>query len=194
MPESVSPTALLVVDCQYDFVEGSLACQHSHEAVDSIIDYINDHPDLEVFYSADWHSPTNHSFQEQGGSWPPHCVQNTQGAELDKHFARDIVSERQRPNEKNIFYKGLDDLVEEYSAFEARNASGQILHELLPHDLIVAGIASEFCVRETILALDKAGFNVRVLSPGLAYVNLDQHKENLADLSRQSIAIIGGEQ
>jgi nicotinamidase/pyrazinamidase len=194
MPESVSPTALVVVDCQYDFVEGSLACQHSHEAVDFIIDYINEHPDLQVCYSADWHSPENHSFREHGGTWPPHCVQKTPGAELDKNFERKISSERKKPNSQNIFYKGVDDLVEEYSAFEAKNASGKVLHELLPHDVIVAGIASEFCVRETVLALDKAGFNVSLLSPGLAFVDPDQHQENLADLRRNGITIIGEEQ
>lgn len=65
--------SLVIVDCQYDFIDGSLACSGSHEAVAYLIDFINRH-EVEVLYTSDWHSPTNQSFTVNGGIWPIHCV------------------------------------------------------------------------------------------------------------------------
>ena len=52
--------SLVIVDCQYDFIDGSLACSGSHEAVAYLIDFINRH-EVEVLYTSDWHSPTEAS-------------------------------------------------------------------------------------------------------------------------------------
>lgn len=47
--------SLVIVDCQYDFIDGSLACSGSHEAVAYLINFINRH-EMEVLYTSDWHS------------------------------------------------------------------------------------------------------------------------------------------
>ena len=57
--------SLVIVDCQYDFIDGSLACSGSHEAVAYLINFINRH-EMEVLYTSDWHSPANRSFK---GEW-----------------------------------------------------------------------------------------------------------------------------
>ena len=62
--------SLVIVDCQYDFIDGSLACSGSHEAVAYLIDFINRH-EVEVLYTSDWHSPTNQSFTVNGGIVSP---------------------------------------------------------------------------------------------------------------------------
>ena len=64
---------LIIVDCQYDFIDGTLACAHSHEAVAWLVDFINTH-EVRVLYTSDWHSETNGSFKKNGGIWPVHCV------------------------------------------------------------------------------------------------------------------------
>ena len=53
---------LIIVDCQYDFIDGSLACSHSREAVRNIIAFANAN-DVECMYTSDWHSKTNKSFK-----------------------------------------------------------------------------------------------------------------------------------
>lgn len=182
-------TALLIIDCQHDFVDGSLACEHADEAISALISEINKHPGLRVCYSADDHSPENGSFLENGGSWPVHCVRGTRGAAIVEPFSQEIREEAQKPGKKNLFFKGRDDQIEEYSAFAARRESGESLHEQLPEDVQVSGIASEFCVRETCLDLKKAGFNVQLFVPGLAWVNHEEHLKNLEDLQSQGIVL-----
>ena len=59
---------LIIVDCQYDFIDGSLACSHSREAVRNIIAFANAN-DVECMYTSDWHSKTNKSFKINGGIW-----------------------------------------------------------------------------------------------------------------------------
>ena len=70
----MSVPSLLIVDCQYDFIDGSLACEGALEAVDSAVAFINARPDVATLYSVDWHSPANRSFLPNGGIWPPHCI------------------------------------------------------------------------------------------------------------------------
>ena len=96
--------SLVIVDCQYDFIDGSLACSGSHEAVAYLINFINRH-EMEVLYTSDWHSPANRSFKVNGGIWPIHCVAGEKGSALDRHFFADIIDVKNRPNEENIFHK-----------------------------------------------------------------------------------------
>lgn len=72
--------SLIVVDCQYDFIDGSLACINAENAVAENIDYINKNPGLNVYYSCDWHSESNKSFKRHGGIWPDHCVAGQKGS------------------------------------------------------------------------------------------------------------------
>lgn len=182
--------ALLVIDCQNDFISGSLACQHAEEALQSIIAFVNAHPHLPVYYSADWHSPENQSFRRNGGIWPNHCVAGSEGAELSPLFCRGIVKPSQRPGKETVFYKGKDDVIEEYSAFEARREDGALLRKILPKKILISGIASEFCVRESCLAFHSAGFDVTLLAPLLGWVDETEHRNNLKDLEGRGIRVI----
>ena len=180
---------ILVVDCQYDFIDGTLACAHSFEAVKNIIAFINSHPDARVFYSADNHSPKHCSYIPNGGTWPVHCQAGTHGAALHEAFASDIVNPSQRPNESNTYYKGEDDSVEEYSAFSAKTKAGHTLNQDIGQDVIVCGIASEFCVRESVLALKDSGRKVEVPAEMLAWVDETGHRKNIAELSSMGVRV-----
>ena len=180
----------IIIDCQNDFISGSLACHNADQAVSKIIDYLNDNPEVTVFYSQDWHSPTNQSFEKNGGIWPVHCVKNTMGAALSKQFEAKLKHENHLPNEKNRFLKGEDDEVEEYSAFFAENSEQEVLNEVLDDEVMIAGIASEYCVLETIKELRKKGIKVTALKDGLGFVDHKTHDEALKEYDALGVEFI----
>ena len=180
---------ILVVDCQYDFIDGSLACGHSEEAVKNIIGLINSNPDAKVYYSADNHSLKHCSYIQNGGTWPVHCNSGTHGAELHSSFKTEIKNPSQRPNDENIYFKGEDDSVEEYSAFNAKNKNGKELNQVIGHEVIVCGIASEFCVRESVIALLNSGRKIEVPENLLGWVDENNHHKNIQELSKMGVKV-----
>ncbi|KGF08565.1 hypothetical protein HMPREF1633_13580 [Tissierellia bacterium S5-A11] len=176
---------LVIIDCQNDFVHGALAAVNGEETVDAIVDFLKDHDDLKVFYSLDFH-PTDHcSFKDQGGLWPAHCVADTDGAKVHEKF-----SQTKYPADINrSYYKGRDKDREEYSAFDAENDLGHLLRDDLEGPIYLAGIASEYCVRETALDFKKAGREVIVLKDLLGYIDQKDHEKNLQDLLDQGIQV-----
>ena len=180
---------ILVVDCQYDFIDGSLACGHSEEAVKNIIDLINSNPDAKVYYSADNHSLNNCSYIQNGGTWPVHCNAGTHGAELHASFKTEIKNPEQRPNDENIYYKGENDFVEEYSAFNAKNKAGKVLNQVIGNEVIICGIASEFCVRESVLEFLKSGRKIEVPENLLGWVDENNHHKNIKELKETGVKI-----
>lgn len=185
----MSVLSLLVVDCQYDFIDGSLACEGAREAVDSAVVFINARPDVALLYSVDWHSPENRSFLPNGGIWPPHCIAGERGSRIHEKFHLEVLRAGQRPDSRTIYRKGTDDLVEEYSAFGARNDAGHTVGRNVGDDVTVCGIASEYCVRESVLDLLEAGRHVTVLADALGWVDRKKHEENLEDLEKRGAVL-----
>ena len=179
-------SALVVVDMLYDFIDGSMACLEADKAVDNTLAYIGKVKDPILFVRD--HHPANHSsFLEQGGPWPPHCVQGTHGAEIHEALAPYAVEEL-------TFFKGEDPATEQYSGFEGRNPAGQSLSEVLSlmeiSQVIICGIATEYCVYNTAKDLKTAGFKVSVLKDCLAYVYAAGHVETLEKMKNEGIRII----
>ena len=117
-------SSLVVVDMIYDFIDGSLACLWADKAVANTVQYIGEEHAFPILFVRD-HHPANHcSFVEQGGPWPPHCVQGTRGAEVHKDFSRFV-------EEELCFYKGENPALEQYSGFEGKNEAGQSLGEVI---------------------------------------------------------------
>ena len=163
--------SLVIVDCQYDFIDGSLACSGSHEAVAYLINFINRH-EMEVLYTSDWHSPANRSFKVNGGIWPIHCVAGEKGSALDRHFFADIID------------------VKEYSAFHGINKKGIPLGTMVTDHVYVGGIASEYCVKETVFELLKAGHKVTLLVKGLGYVDYNGHLAAIDAMKKLGVEIL----
>lgn len=180
---------LIIVDAQVDFISGSLACKGSEAALENLVELVESDPEMKVVYTADWHSPANESFEKNGGIWPVHCVENTEGAGLYQGFYT-LAREDARPNEKNTFKKGRRDDVEEYAACLGTNGAGDVLKDYVTGDILVAGFASEYCVRETLLGLRKEGLNAALYLPGVAYVDEKDHEKNLIDLKQRKIPIL----
>ena len=180
-------SALIVVDMLYDFIDGSLACQKADKALAATVDYIGQKNKGPILWIQD-HHPANHSsFVEFGGPWPPHCVQGTHGADIHEALQPFV-------NEDLCFFKGEDPATEQYSGFEGRNAAGQSLAEVLElleiKHVVICGIATEFCVRNTAEDLLKAGFKVSVLKDCLAYVDAEGHQTALEAMAAEGIHLI----
>ncbi|MBQ3438461.1 MAG: isochorismatase family protein, partial [Bacteroidales bacterium] len=133
------------------------------------------------------HHPAGHcSFTEQGGPWPPHCVQGTHGADIHEALAP-------YADEDLSFFKGEDPAREQYSGFEGHNPAGQslgeVLHLLEMDQVIICGIATEYCVRNTAEDLLKNGFRVSLLQDCIAYVDAQGHVDALKAMKEEGIAL-----
>ena len=191
-------TALVVVDMQYDFIDGSLACQNADNAISQTLKFIDkhtkgqrgdDHEILDPFpilFTRDYHPADHSSFAEQGGTWPTHCVAGTHGAEIHESLVPYVCEEL-------TFDKGCDKSSEQYSGFEGQNNAEQSLGEILEMldttDVYVCGIATEYCVRNTCEDLKKAGYKVHLLSDCLGYVDENGHRQALHEMSDNGICV-----
>ena len=175
----------LVVDMLYDFIDGSLACGNAEEAVKEVVKYINAHPEQEVIYITDCHPADHSSFAEFGGIWPSHCVEGTRGGAIHEAFYTDIVNIANRPDPaRNIFRKGCKQDEEQYSGFEAVNSNGVALKDYANKDVVVSGIATEYCVKNTVEEFLNSGRNVELLLEGLGYVDFEGHKKTIEELEK----------
>lgn len=152
--------ALIVVDVQNDFLPGgSLAVPDGDEVVPVINSLV---PRFEtVVYTRDWHPSDHTSFSDDpefvDGSWPPHCIQETEGAE----FHQDLTI----PEESIIISKATESDREAYSGFQ-RTDLEERLKERDIERVFVVGLAEDVCVHDTVIhALDR-GFETILLEDG----------------------------
>ena len=184
----------IIIDVLNDFVSGSMACLHAKEAIVKIIERINTHPNEEVLYICDAH-PQNHcSFVEQGGCWPSHCVKLSFGQQIDLAFYTCVHQPAQRPRiSENVLEKGTHPDFEEYSGYRATGVHGKTLSEMIINPgqpLLISGIATEFCILETVKDLLQNGHHIEVLQDGLAYVTLEGHKQALAEMKELGVKLV----
>jgi len=181
-------SAIVVVDELYDFIDGSMACHGAEECIKNSAELLKKtegrHP---IIFVCD-HHPANHSsFTDQGGPWPPHCVQGTRGGEIADELQPYV-------KEELVFYKGTEPSQEQYSGFEGRNDAGKTLDEALKEleikEIILIGIATEYCVRNTAEDLIKAGYRVFVKEDCLACVEPEDHKKAIAEMKAKGISFI----
>lgn len=186
--------ALLVVDVQRDFCEGgSLGVRGGEQVAHRIAELVaTSGPEYAaVVASRDWHvDPGNHFAPPNEppdfeSSWPVHCVAGSEGAEL--HPAVATVSF------DAVFDKGAGEAA--YSAFEGREAGGQSLSEWLLDRgidrLDVCGLATDYCVKATVLDARQFGFGVRVLLELTAGVARDSTKLALEEMSEADAELVG---
>jgi nicotinamidase/pyrazinamidase len=158
--------ALLVIDIQNDFLPGgNLGVPEGDQIVPVVNTYISyfKNTGLPVFASRDYH-PTNHcSFIEQGGSWPSHCVANTEGA--------DFAAELDLPKNVTIVSKAIAQDRDAYSALEGTALKDE-LNRLQIKRVFACGLATDYCVLSSVLDLRCNGFEVMLLVDAIKGVNL----------------------
>ena len=171
MAIDVSRDALVVIDVQNDFCPGGALAVSDGDAVVPILNrYIArfDAVEAPIFVTRDWHPAKTRHFQAYGGTWPPHCVQGTPGAA----FHPDLTV----PTDAVIVSKGMDPEGDAYSCFQADDASGlpfaAALGERGVQRLYVGGLATDYCVRATVLDALREGFEVLVLADAIRAVNV----------------------
>ena len=172
-------SAVVLVDFQVDFTEekqGSLAVpgtdkKYIMEVIDATERFVDNN--LPVYATQDWHpenhlsfntnNPGTHPFdtiEVNGRSqimWPPHCIQGTEGADIliDNNFLKQVIQ------------KGMDPRFDSYSGFTDDGGKKTQLEEILKEEvgteLIIYGLATDYCVKATVLDAIKAGFRVHLL-------------------------------
>ncbi len=174
--------ALIVVDVQNDFCPGgALAVPDGDSVVPVLNEYIRAFVDrgAPVFASRDWHPRVSRHFRDYGGVWPIHCVQGTSGAE----FHPDLHLPSNTPHVL-VVSKGEDPEEDAYSAFQARVEGSVPLAEALRErgveHVYVGGLATDYCVRATVLDALAQGFRATFLADASRGVNLQPHDSERA--------------
>jgi nicotinamidase/pyrazinamidase len=164
--------ALLIVDVQNDFCPGgALAVADGDRVVPALNRYIErfQKSRLPIFVTRDWHPEKTKHFKTYGGIWPPHCIQGTKGAEFraDLRLGAEAV----------VVSKGMGTDEDSYSGFDGMDDPGTGLAELLRAQgvgrLFVGGLATDYCVKHTVLDGLKQGFRVVLLEDAARAVNLE---------------------
>jgi nicotinamidase/pyrazinamidase len=171
--------ALVIVDVENDFTPGgALAVPDGDQVVPVLNRYAERFTagSLPVYASRDWHPPVTKHFQQYGGIWPPHCIQGTKGAE----FHHDL----KLPHGVVVISKGMDPEQDSYSAFDAIGPDGTLLAESLRRDgverVYVGGLATDYCVKWTVLEALRQGFRATFLADASLGVNLQPHDSERA--------------
>ena len=195
-------TALLVVDVQNDFCAGgALAVPQGDRVVDPInrllAAYAGAH--AAIFASRDWHPSGSSHFVGYGGRWPVHCVADTPGAAFHPRLLL--------PDATAVVSKGQALDSDGYSAFDGTLPAGETLETALSErnvgHLTVCGLATDYCVRASVLDARTRGLDVSVVREAVAAVNLkpgdetealDEMRAAGADLIplNAALAVVGG--
>jgi nicotinamidase/pyrazinamidase len=159
------PEALLIIDFQNDFVPGGALPVPDGDAIAARVNELLDSGRFDLAVATrDWHPADHASFKEQGGPWPPHCVQGTEGAELYSSLDRSKID--------YVVDVGSGQTDEGYSGFE----KSDLADILRRHDIdavTVVGLATDYCVRATALDALREGFKVTVDREGVRGIDVE---------------------
>ena len=167
-------TALVVVDVQNDFADrkGSLYVTDG----EAVVPFVNaeiaraGQGGALIVYTQDWHPESTPHFEKDGGMWPVHCVMDTWGAELhpDLEVAGQIVRKGSHGEDG---YSGFTQR-DPSSGHETPTALEDALRLRSIRRVVVAGLATDYCVKATVIDAANLGFETAVLGEGIRAVNL----------------------
>jgi len=171
---------LIIVDCQNDFITGTMSVKGARTSVEEIKKFIKNHcKEIDkIVFTIDWH-PYNHmSFKRYGGQYPSHCVQYTPGACIEPKLLKYIQS---LEIDYEVSQKGIIEEVEQYGAFDeiefVTDELGQryyfdsLVTADANTDFVVCGIAGDYCVKSTIENLIKGDIVPKVFCPGIVSID-----------------------
>ena len=169
-PEDAAGTTILVVDVQRDFCPGGALAVPDGDRVVPVLNQVlhaSHARRLTVYASRDWHPPGSSHFLP-GGAWPVHCVAGSPGA----RFHPDL----RLPGGTLIVSKGIDADSDGYSAFEGCLDDGTMLADDLRRrgvtHLVIGGLATDYCVRHSVLDAIRKGLRVTLVTDAIAAVQL----------------------
>ncbi len=206
MAAEATKIGVIVVDIQGDFTKlknGSLAVDGTDEAYIKAVEESTKklkEAGYPIYATQDWH-PKNHAsfFTNHKGKkafdviklhgkdqvlWPPHCVQNTPGAQilLDKKLFKAVVR------------KGMDPQYDSYSGFQDDGGKKTEMDKLLKKEMIkkvvVYGIATDYCVRATALDAAAAGYKVIMIKNLSRGVAPDTTQKAIEEMKSQGVVVL----
>lgn len=197
MPRFHPAASLIVVDVQNDFADpdGALPVRGAERVIEAVNDLIEaaDAAGALIVYTQDWHPPRTPHFVTDGGPWPVHCVADSWGAQLHPGL---------RAEAGPVVRKGADGS-DAYSGFTTRSertderrstALEALLRERGVREAVVAGLATDYCVKATALDAAALGFAAAVVERAAAAVNLKagDGAAALAELAAAGVAVERG--
>ena len=182
--------ALLIVDVQNDFLPGgSLAVPRGDSVVPVLNRYLEifAEQNLPVYATRDWHPPLHCSFRAQGGPWPPHCVAKTSGAA----FAAAL----QLPPAAVIVSKATTVEQDAYSGFQGTGLDRKLRAAGIRR-LYIGGLATDYCVLNTVRDALRLGYQVLLLCDAIRAVDVQpgdglRAEEEMVSLGAQRITLEG---
>lgn len=159
-------TALIVVDFQNDFCPGGALPVPEGDSVVSLLNrYIDvfSRSGAPIYATRDWHPEGHISFKERGGPWPSHCVQGTKGAAFHPRLTL--------PKNVTIISKGTDPNREAYSGFQGTDLIERLRQQKVGR-VFVGGLATDYCVKNTVLDALKEGIETVLLEDASRGVNI----------------------
>jgi nicotinamidase/pyrazinamidase len=180
--------ALVLVDVQKDFCPGGALAVPEGDRVIPALNLAIARFEAErqpIYATRDWHPQDTSHFQAYGGPWPRHCVAGTAGADLHPDL--------RVPQDTIVISKGQTRDDAGYSAFEGTTPDGGGLQADLRargiSRLYVGGLATDYCVRATVLDARRAGFDVTVLSDGVAGIGAEDTRRALDEMREAGAAV-----
>lgn len=165
MPVMINPEkdALVIIDPQVCFMPGGVLAVPQGNEIFSVINPLT-HRFRVVAASADWHPPNHVSFKERGGPWPPHCVQAREDA--------DFAPELDQSNLSMVVRKGYNPEKEQYTAFDEVSRFGDMLKARGISRIFVGGVATDYCVHDSVIGALKEGLDVYVLLDAIKGIDM----------------------
>jgi nicotinamidase/pyrazinamidase len=158
--------ALIIIDVQRDFCTGgALPVPDGDQIVPNLNRYIKlfDYARASIYVTRDWHPPNHISFTQYGGIWPPHCIQDSEGGEFHPNLALSpdvtIISKATTPDK------------EAYSGFDDTDLAENLQNNHVKR-LFIGGLATDYCVKNTVLDALKLGFVTYVLIDAIRGINI----------------------
>lgn len=176
--------ALIIVDLQKDFCPGgALAVNEGDKIVPIVNAYIDKFISVaaKVVATRDWHPKKHISFKNQGGLWPEHCVRNTPGAEFHPGL--------KLPKNAIIISKATKRNKEAYSGFVGTNLK-KILKSIKTRRLFICGLATDYCVKFTVLDALKYSFTTFFLSDASKGVDMNTTKNAISEMLTEGAILI----
>ena len=170
-------TALVVVDVQNDFADpdGSLFVRDA----ESVIDVTNGEitraaaAGALVVYTQDWHPADTPHFAKDGGTWPVHCVAGTWGAELHPRLAVGADAERVRKGTSGEDgYSGFS-MADPTTGERSSTGLDELLRSRGIERVVVLGLATDYCVKETALDAVRLGYDTTLVQDGVRPVEVE---------------------
>ncbi|RJQ71918.1 MAG: isochorismatase family protein [Desulfobacteraceae bacterium] len=175
---------LLIIDVQWDFCPGGLLPVPEGDRIIPVVNKWTEAAlknDIPVYFSRDWHPIAHISFKERGGDWPPHCIQDTDGAQFHPNLYMD--------RRILVITKGVRFDQDQNSVFDQTGFGHQLDHDGVKR-LWVGGLAQDVCVLKSVLDARSSGLDVGVIREATRPIKEESGRRAIEEMIKAGATII----